>query len=125
MFLDSVFAHLARGAQVTDEFVYAFVVEMVELNPLALCFEVLAKGLPLLHGTDSPLAVNALLFDEAVEVREDVLGFLDGNHAVDGVFQLLLDLFGSGLVGKLLLIFFKVLADGGEAVVDGCALDAF
>ena len=90
MFLDSVLTHLAGGAQIADEFVYALVVEMVELNPFALGFEVLAEGTPLFHRSGSPLAVDALLFDEAVKEGEDIFGLLDRNHAVDGILQLLL-----------------------------------
>ena len=88
VFLDSVLAHLASGAQVADECVDALVVEVVELDSLALGFEMLAEGAPAFHSAGRPLAVDAFLTDEAVEVGQDVFRGLDGDHAVDGVVQL-------------------------------------
>ena len=122
--LDGVLAHLAGGAQVADEFVDAFVVEVVELDAPALGGEVIAEGVPALHGAGRPLAVDALFTDEAVEVGQDVFRGLDGDHAVDGVVQLFFQLFFGGAVREFLLIVFEVLTDVGKAVVDGCAFEA-
>lgn len=75
VFLNGFLFHLLGDTEVADEGADAIVVE--EFEGVGFCYvgEVLAEGVPALHGACGPLAFDTLFADELVEVVEDVFAF--------------------------------------------------
>ena len=78
MLLDGLFLHLGADAQVADKGVDAVIVEVVEGVAFRHGEKVLAEGCPAFHSAGGPLARNALLTAEVVEI-------LDGRRALGSV----------------------------------------
>lgn len=85
--LDGVLSHLGFDTEVADEGIDAIVIEVIELEVVALGGEVLAEGVPAFHGAGRPLVGDALFFGELVKVGEDVLGREDDYVFAEGVVQ--------------------------------------